>query len=164
VPLGTPYKSTKMANTYTKIHIQAVFAVRNRQSLISAIWKDELYKYMTGIIQNHDHKVLQINGMPDHIHILFGMRPTQSLSDLIKQLKQDSSKWINQKDFVNGKFSWQAGYGAFSYSKNDIPEVTNYIKNQEEHHKSKSFNEEYLDLLKDFEIAFDERYLFHPIE
>ncbi|OBX24580.1 REP element-mobilizing transposase RayT [Gelidibacter algens] len=153
-----------MANTYTKIHIQAVFAVRNRQSLISAIWKDELYKYMTGIIQNHDHKVLQINGMPDHIHILFGMRPTQSLSDLIKQLKQDSSKWINQKDFVNGKFSWQAGYGAFSYSKNDIPEVTNYIKNQEEHHKSKSFNEEYLDLLKDFEIAFDERYLFHPIE
>lgn len=153
-----------MANTYTQLHVQAVFAVQDRQSLISATWKDELYKYMTGIIQNHDHKVLHINGMPDHIHILFGMRPTQSLSDLMKQVKQDSSKWINQKGLVNGKFAWQAGYGAFSYSKNDVPKVVNYIKNQEEHHKSKTFNEEYLELLKDFEIDFDERYLFHPIE
>lgn len=153
-----------MANTYTQLHVQAVLAVQNRQSLISATWKDELYKYMTGIIQNHNHKVLQINGMPDHIHILFGMRPTQSLSDLMKQLKQDSSKWINQKGLASGKFSWQAGYGAFSYSKNDVPKVINYIKNQEEHHKSKSFNEEYLELLKDFETEFNERYIFHPIE
>ncbi|MEO6347593.1 MAG: IS200/IS605 family transposase [Aquaticitalea sp.] len=152
-----------MTNTYTEMHIQVVFAVQNRQSLISATWKDELYKYMTGIIQNHDHKVLQINGMPDHIHILIGMRPTQSLSDLMKQVKQDSSKWINQKGFVNGKFTWQAGYGAFSYSKNDVPKVINYIKNQEEHHKSKTINEEYLEMLQDFEIDFDERYLFHPI-
>jgi REP element-mobilizing transposase RayT len=153
-----------MANTYTKIHIQVVFAVQNRLSLISALWKDELYKYMTGIIQNHDHKVLQINGMPDHIHILIGMRPTQSLSDLMKQVKQDSSKWVNQKGLANGKFSWQAGYGAFSYSKDDVSKVVNYIKNQEEHHKFKTFNEEYLELLKDFEIDFDEHYLFHPIE
>jgi REP element-mobilizing transposase RayT len=119
---------------------------------------------MTGIIQNHGHKVLQINGMPDHIHILFGMRPTQSLSDLMKQVKQDSSKWINNKNFVNGKFSWQAGFGAFSYSKSEVPKVINYIKNQELHHKSKTFQEEYLQLLKKFKIEFDERYIFKPIE
>lgn len=153
-----------MANTYTQIHIQTVFAVQNRQSLILGQWKEELYKYITGIIQNYDHKVLQINGMPDHIHILFGMRPTQSLSDLMKFVKQDSSKWINQKGFVNRKFSLQAGYGAFSYSKSDVQNVINYIKNQEAHHKTKTFTEEYLQLLKDFEIDFDNRYIFHPIE
>src|SRR5690606_21753566 len=131
-----------MANTYTQIHIQAVFAVQNRQSLINPEWKDELYKYITGIIQSYDHKVLQINGMPDHIHIFFGMRPSQSLSDLMKQLKQDSSKWINTNGFADGKFSWQAGYGAFSYSKSDVPRIIKYIANQEEHHKIKSFDEE----------------------
>src|SRR5690606_32718467 len=101
---------------------------------------------------NHDHKVLQINGMPDHIHILFGMRPTQSLSDLMKQVKQDSSKWINNKGFVKGKFSWQAGYGAFSYARTEVPNVIHYIKNQELHHKSKTFKDEYLQLLKEFNI------------
>ena len=153
-----------MANTYTQIHIQTVFAVQNRESLISNQWKIDLYKYISGIIQNHDHKVLQINGMSDHIHILFGMRPTQSLSDLMKQVKQDSSKWINQNTIVKGKFSWQAGYGAFSYSKNDLTKVINYIKNQEDHHKLKTFHEEYLELLKEFEINFEDRFLFHPIE
>ncbi len=98
-----------MANTYTQIHIQVVFAVQNRESLIKDLWKDDLYKYITGIIQNNNHKVLQINGVADHIHILFGMRPTQSLSDLMKQVKQDSSKWINKNGFVKGKFSWQPG-------------------------------------------------------
>lgn len=153
-----------MANTYTQIHIQAVFAVQDRQSLIKIEWKNELYKYITGIIQNNNHKVLQINGMPDHIHILFGMRPTQSLSDLMKQVKQDSSKWINNKKFVNGKFAWQAGFGAFSYSKSELPNVINYIKNQKFHHKSITFQEEYLQLLKEFNIEFDERYIFKPIE
>jgi len=153
-----------MANTYTQIHIQAVFTVHDRQCLIDNVWKDELYKYITGIIQNHDHKVLQINGMPDHIHILFGMRTTQSISDLMKQVKQDSSKWINNKGFVVGRFSWQAGFGAFSYSKSQIPRVINYIKNQENHHKKKSFTEEYLDLLDEFEIDFDKRYIFKPID
>tara|TARA_R110002073_G_scaffold101567_1_gene230846 strand:+ start:39 stop:500 length:462 start_codon:yes stop_codon:yes gene_type:complete len=152
-----------MANTYTQIHIQTVFAVQNRQSLINKEWKDELYKYITGIIQNHNHKVLQINGMPDHIHILFGMRPTQSLSDLMKQVKQDSSKWINKKGFVNGKFSWQAGYGAFSYAKSEISNVIHYIKNQEVHHKSVSFQDEYLQLLNEFDIEFDERFILKPI-
>ena len=128
-----------MANTYTQIHIHVVFAVQNRQSLIIPKWEVELYKYITGIIQNHGHKVLQINGMPDHFHILFGMKPTQSLSDLIKQVKQDSSKWINQKEFVIGKFSWQAGFGAFSYTLKEIPDVLNYILDQKTHHATKTF-------------------------
>ncbi len=153
-----------MANTYTQIHIHAVFAVQHRQCLIQQEWKEELYKYITGIIQNHDHKVLQINGMPDHIHILFGMRPAQSLSELIQKVKQDSTKWIKSKGYVKGKFTWQGGFGAFSYSKSDLPNVINYIKNQEEHHRSKNFQEEYLQLLKDFDIDFDDRYLFKPLE
>src|SRR5690349_4500581 len=106
-----------MPNTYTQIHIHAVFTVQNRESLIAKEWKIELYKYITGIIQNHNHKVIAINGMSDHIHILFGMRPNQSLSDLMQDVKASSSKWINEKRFVRGKFSWQEGYGAFSYSK-----------------------------------------------
>ncbi len=152
-----------MSNTYTQIHIQVVFAVHNRESLINADWKDELYKYITGIIQNNNHKVLQINGMPDHIHILFGMRPTQSLSDLIKQVKQDSSKWINKQGLVNGKFSWQSGYGAFSYSKSEVSKVVNYIKNQEEHHKKLLFQDEYLKLLKDFNVDYDARYILKSV-
>ena len=152
-----------MANTYTQIHIQTVFTVQNRQCLIGNKWKDELYKYITGIIQNYDHKVLQINGMPDHIHILIGMRTTQSLSDLMKKVKQDSSKWINNKGFIKVRFSWQAGFGAFSYSKSHIPRVINYIKNQENHHKKISFVDEYLDLMNEFEINFDKQYIFKPI-
>jgi putative transposase len=152
-----------MANTYTQIHIQAVFAVQNRQSLINPKWKNELYKYITGIIQSYDHKVLQINGMPDHIHIFFGMRPTQSISDLMKQVKQDSSKWINTKGLVNGKFSWQAGYGAFSYSKSHVPRVIKYIENQEEHHKTKAFGDEYLEILKESGIDYDERFILKAI-
>lgn len=153
-----------MANTYTQIHYQTVFAVQNRQSLISNVWKDELYMYMTGIIQNYDHKVLLMNGMPDHIHILFGMRPTQSLSDLMKQVKQDSSKWINKRGFVKGKFSWQAGYGAFTYARSDLSRVLAYIQNQEEHHKTQSFQAEYIELLEEFEIEYDERYIFKEIQ
>lgn len=153
-----------MANTYTQIHIQTIFAVQNRQSLIRNHWKGELYKYITGIIQSNEHKVLQINGMPDHIHILLGMRPTQSLSDLMKQVKQDSSKWINNKRFINGRFSWQSGYGAFSYSKLELPVVIKYIQNQEEHHKTVTFQEEYLSLLKVRNVEFDNRFIFKVIE
>ena len=153
-----------MANTYTQIHFQVVFAVQNRQSLISKKWEDELYKYITGIIQNYNHKVLQINGMPNHIHILFGMRPTQSLSDLMKKIKGNSSKWINEKEFLREKFSWQAGYGGFTYSKSQLPNVIRYIKNQKEHHKNISFLEEYLKFLKDYEVEYDERYLLKDIK
>ena len=153
-----------MANTYTQIHLQLVFAVQNRISLVQPSWKDELHKYMTGIIQNYNHKLLTINGMPDHMHILIGMRPTQSLSELMQQLKGDSSGWINNKKLVPGKFSWQEGYGAFSYSKGQVPQVINYIKRQEEHHKKMTFREEYLYMLKKYEVEFDERYIFHDIE
>lgn len=153
-----------MANTYTQIHIQAVFAVQNRVSLIDTSWKAELYKYVTGVIQYHDHKLLQINGMSDHVHLLMGFRPTQALSDLMQLVKEDSSIWINQKDFVKGKFSWQSGYGAFSYSKNQVPRVIKYIQDQEKHHGKKSFLEEYEALLKIHELEYDPRYIFKPIE
>ncbi|NGP77911.1 IS200/IS605 family transposase [Balneolaceae bacterium YR4-1] len=153
-----------MANTYTQIHIQAVFAVQNRKSLIKDPWKEELYRYITGIVQNHSHKVLQINGMPDHIHILIGMRPAQSISDLIKIVKQDSSKWINKKGYSGHKFSWQSGYGAFSYSKSQLPRVIKYIQKQEKHHRKLSFQEEYLNLLNSHGIKYDERYVFKRVE
>lgn len=152
-----------MANTYTQIHIQVVFAVQNRQSLIGDEWKNDLFKYITGIVQKKDHKMLQINGMPDHIHMLFGMRPIQSISDLMKQVKQDSSKWINHQGLVNGRFSWQAGYGAFSYSRSQLPQVIKYIQNQEQHHKKKTFQEEYLEFLDKFDVDYDERYIFKQI-
>jgi putative transposase len=153
-----------MANTYTQIHIQVVFAVQNRLSLIGNDWKDELYKYLSGVAQNNSHKVLQINGMSDHIHILIGLRPTQALADLMQMVKEDSSKWINTKGFVKGKFSWQSGYGAFSYSKNQVPRVIDYIHDQEKHHSKRSFLEEYEELLKIHELEYDQRYLFKPIE
>lgn len=153
-----------MANTYTQIHIHAVFAVQNRECIIHRTWKDELYKYITGIAQNYKHKVLAINGMPDHVHLLFGFRPSQSLSDLMQDIKGSTSKWINEKGFIQEKFSWQEGYGAFSYTKSDVPKVIQYIADQEEHHKKKSFHEEYMDLLKDFEIQYDERFVFKPVD
>ncbi|MBP6978182.1 MAG: IS200/IS605 family transposase [Lentimicrobiaceae bacterium] len=117
-----------MPNTYTQIHIHVVFTVQNRNCIILKDWKDELYRYITGIIQNNDHKVLAINGMPDHVHIMIGMRPTQSLSDLMQDIKGDSSKWINQKGHVTGRFSWQEGYGAFSYGRSQVKGF-NYIIN-----------------------------------
>ena len=164
MPLGTEYKILIMANSYTQIHIQAVFAVQNRISLIQTDWKDELNKYIIGIIQKYDHKVLQINGMPDHIHILMGFRPTQALSDLMQMVKEDSSKWINAKGLVKGKFSWQSGYGAFSYSKDQVARVVKYIQEQEKHHSKRSFLEEYEELLKIHEVGYDQRYIFKPIE
>ena len=148
-----------MANTYTQIHIHAVFAVQNRFSLIKKDWQDELYKYISGIIANNGHKLLQIGGMPDHIHVLFGMRPAQSLSELMQDIKGGSSKWINEKRFVRPKFTWQEGYGAFSYGKSQVDNVVKYIQQQEHHHKKRNFAEEYLELLKLFGIDFDERYI-----
>ena len=153
-----------MSDTYTQIHIQTVFSVQNWECIIKKTWKDELYKYITGIIQNHGHKVLAINGMPDHLHILFGMKPNQSLSDLLQDIKGDSSKWINQRKFLKSHFSWQEGYGAFSYSKSHVNTVIDNIINQETHHKKRTFIEEYLEFLKENEIEFDDRYIFKPIE
>jgi len=153
-----------MANTYTQIHIQAVFVVKHRACIISPLWKDELYKYITGIVQQKNHKLLIINGMPDHIHILFGMNPIQSLSDLMQDIKGSSSKWINETRNLRNTFTWQPGYGAFSYSKSQVKRVYEYIKNQEEHHKKKTFNEEYIQFLKEQEVSYDDRYLFSPID
>lgn len=153
-----------MANTYTQIHIQSVFSVQDRSCIIKKSWKNELFQYLTGIIQNHGHKVLAINGMPDHIHLFFGMRPNQSLSELMKLVKGDSSKWINQKGFINGRFSWQEGFGAFSYSKSQVNQVIDYIKDQEVHHRTKTFIEEYHEFLEKFEVPFDEKYIFKPVE
>ncbi len=153
-----------MANTYTQVHIHTVFSVRNRECIIRDQWKDELYKYITGIMRNHNHKLLAINGMPDHIHILFGMRPIQSLSDLLQDVKGNSSKWINDKKFVKGKFSWQEGYGAFSYSKSQLPQVIKYIEGQEKHHIKKTFIEEYKEFLDTFDVEYDKRYIFETVE
>ena len=153
-----------MANTYTQIHIHTVFAVKKRTGLIQKEWKDELYKYITGIIQTHDHKLLAINGMPDHLHIFFGMRPIQSLSDLMQDIKGRSSKWINEKKFIEEKFEWQEGYGAFSYSKSHVAKVVRYVQNQEAHHREITFTEEYQKFLEKFEIEYDERYIFKALE
>ncbi len=153
-----------MANTYTQIHIQAVFSVQNRLCLISRKWQDELYKYITGIIQHYGHKLLAINGMPDHVHVFFGMRPTQALSDLMQDVKCSSSKWINDKKLCSGRFSWQEGYGAFSQSKSDVQNVINYVLNQENHHRKISFLNEYLKMLTENDIIYDDRYVFDPVE
>jgi putative transposase len=152
-----------MANTYSQIHVQVVFAVQNRESLIGSIWKNELYRYISGIIQNHQHKVIAINGMADHVHILIGLRPNQSISELMQKVKGDSSKWINQKGFVIGKFSWQEGYGAFSYGKSQVDDVIEYIKKQEIHHQRKTFKEEYRQFLEKFAVDYDERFVFKEI-
>jgi len=152
-----------MANTYTQIHIQAVFAVQSRECIIRNSWKEELYKYISGIVQSNNHKILSINGMPDHIHILFGLRPSQSIADLMQDVKGSSSKWINDKKLTQSKFSWQEGYGAFSYSKFEVPTIIQYIINQTNHHRRKTFMEEYNDMLKEFEVDFDDRYTFKPV-
>jgi putative transposase len=149
-----------MPNTYTQLYIQFVFAVKYRAAMIDASWKDELYKYMTGVVQNQKHKLLSINGMPDHVHMLVGLHPSQSISGLLQDIKGGSSKWINERGFVKGKFEWQEGYGAFSYSKSHLKNVIRYIENQEEHHSKRSFREEYIDLLTEAEIDYDERFIF----
>lgn len=153
-----------MANTYTQIHIHFVFAVKYRAALIQKDWKENLHKYMTGIIQNNGHKMLQINSMPDHVHILTGLRPDQSISSLMQNLKSESSKWIKDEGFCNAKFSWQEGYGAFSYSKSQLGEVIRYIQNQEKHHKTESFLDEYKKMLTNFEIEWNQEYIFKETE
>ncbi len=153
-----------MANTYTQLHIQFVFAVKYRAALISKEWKGELHKYITGIFQHNDHKMLQINSMPDHTHILIGMRPAQSISSLVQNVKTESSKWIKEQKFCAVPFAWQEGYGAFSYSKSHVHEVIRYIQNQEVHHKKQNFLDEYRQFLKAFEIEYDEQYIFKELE
>jgi REP element-mobilizing transposase RayT len=153
-----------MANTYTQLYIQFVFAVKNRVSLVDLAWEEELYKYITGIVQNHKHKLIAINGMPDHLHVLVGLHTTQSVADLMRVAKGESSEWINNRGFVKGKFEWQEGYGAFSYSRQQLDVVVKYILNQKEHHKEFSFRDEYLRLLEEFDVPYDKQYIFKPDE
>lgn len=152
-----------MANTYTQIHLHIIFAVKYREGLIQTSWKNELYKYITGVIQDHKHKLIIINGMPDHIHILIGFHPTQSISDLLQDIKANSSTWINKRKLVRGKFEWQDGYGAFSYGKSQVKDIIKYIENQEEHHKIRTFREEYTAFLERFEVEYDEKYIFKEL-
>ena len=153
-----------MPNTYTQIYIQTVFTVQNKISLILPQWQDDLYKYITGIVQNNGHKLIAVNGMPDHIHLFIGMKPNQSLSDLMQDVKGDSSRWIHEKSFTKGKFEWQAGFGGFSYSISQIDTVVKYINNQKTHHQRKTFIQEYLEFLEKFKVPYDERYIFKPVE
>lgn len=149
-----------MANTYSQIYIQIVFAVAGRFNLIEKSWRDELYKYVTGIIRNHDQKLIAIGGIENHVHILIGLKPNIALSDLVRDIKANSSRFINEKRFVKGKFSWQEGFGAFSYSHSQLDNVIRYIQNQEEHHKTSNFKDEYLKFLKKYEVDFDKKHLF----
>ncbi|MBL7995676.1 IS200/IS605 family transposase [bacterium] len=148
-----------MANTYTQIYIQIVFAVKGRQNLIPDIHKDELFKYITGIVRNKDQKLIVINGMPDHIHILIGLKPETTLSDLVRDIKANSSKFINDKKWFRGKFNWQEGFGAFSYSQSQLDSVITYIRNQEKHHSKTAFEKEYKKLLETFNVEYDKKYL-----
>lgn len=152
-----------MPNSYTQIHIQFVFAVKYRNAVIDREWKERLHQYITGIFQANRHKMLQINSMPDHIHIFIGMRPHQSISSLIQNVKTESSKWIKQENFCKN-FSWQEGYGAFSYSKSQVSDVIRYIQNQEIHHRKETFLSEYRKFLKAFAIEWDEQYIFKELE
>ena len=152
-----------MANTYTQIYLQFVFAVQDRVSLIQSDWKDELYKYITGIVQNNKHKLIAINGMPNHLHVFVGYKPHQLIPDLLQDIKGSSSKWINSRKLIRGRFRWQEGYGAFSYSHSHLDNVVNYIMNQEQHHKKRTFGEEYNELLKKFEVDYDEKYILEDI-
>jgi putative transposase len=153
-----------MPNTYSQIYIQIVFAVKGRQNLISKNNREELHKYITGIVQSREQKMLAIFAMPDHVHILVGMKPNLSISDLVRDVKAGSSKYINDNKWIQGKFNWQEGFGAFSYARSQQDIVVKYILNQEKHHKTKSFKEEYLEFLEKFEIDYDEKYLFEWIE
>ena len=152
-----------MANTYSQLYIHIVFAVKGRENLISKNWKDEIYKYITGIVTNKGQKLIAINGMPDHIHILIGLKPDKSISDLVRDIKANSSKFINAKRWINGKFEWQNGFGAFTYGHSQLTNIIKYIENQEEHHKTRTFKDEYIEFLKLFNIGFKNQYLFDEI-
>ena len=149
-----------MAGTFSQIYIQVVFAVKGRQNLVHASFEEELYKYVSGIVTNKKQKSLAVNGMPDHIHILVGLKPSMCISDLVRDIKNNSTNFINDHGWLGKKFSWQDGYGAFSYSESNYGKVIDYIKNQKQHHAKRTFRDEYLSFLKKFNVPFDDKYLF----
>lgn len=149
-----------MANTYTQLHIQYVFAVKGRENMISRQHKEQGHQYMNGLLVNRKHKLLRVHCMPDHCHLFVGLHPAQSISDLAEEVKTAATKFIKKQPWMPFDFAWQKGFGAFSYSRSHIDAVVRYIQNQEEHHQQRSFRAEYLDLLNKFEVDYDERYLF----
>ncbi|MBK9735066.1 MAG: IS200/IS605 family transposase [Saprospiraceae bacterium] len=153
-----------MPGTFSQIYIQVVFAVKGRESLIQYSWEEELYKYITGIVKNKEQKLLAINGMPDHIHLLIGMKPSCCLSDVVREVKKSSNEFINEKKFSKLKFQWQEGFGAFSYGHSALDNVIAYINNQKEHHKKQTFKDEYKEILTKFQIEHKNEYLFKWIE
>ena len=152
-----------MANTYSQIYIQIVFAVEGRQNLIDPKHNDELQKYITGIVTKQRHKLIAVNNMPDHVHLVIGQRPDSALSDLVGDIKSGSTNFINRNSWVKGRFNWQEGFGAFSYSRSQLDTVIRYVQNQQKHHQRRSFHDEYLKLLDRFEVPYDERYIFKTI-
>ena len=153
-----------MANSYSQIYIHVVFTVQGRLNLIPKQHREELHKIITGIISNRNQKLISIFAMPDHVHLLVGLKPSMALSDLVRDIKSGSSKYITEKKWVRGKFNWQEGHGSFSHSRSQISQVANYISNQETHHKKMTFKEEYIDMLEKFEIEYDTKFLFEWID
>lgn len=153
-----------MANTYSQIYIQIVFAVQGRQNLLAKEWRQEVFKYMSGIIKNKGQKPIIVNGVEDHVHAFVGLKPAMALSDLVRDIKNNSSNFINDNNWIKGKISWQEGYGAFSYSHSQVEDVYNYILNQEQHHTKQTFQDEYMGFLKKFEVEHDVKYVFEWIK
>jgi REP element-mobilizing transposase RayT len=153
-----------MSNTYTQIYLHVIFSVKGRQNLIQKNWMEELHKYICGIVKVKEQKIYAIGGVADHIHLLVSIKPNIALSDLVRDIKANSSKWINEKGFVKGKFQWQEGFGAFSYAQSQLDTVIAYINNQEQHHLKKTFRDEYMELLQKFNVKYDDKYLFEWIE
>lgn len=150
-----------MANTYHQLYIQVVFAVKYRRAMLLPEFRQKAFGYMGEIINNLGHKTLLVNGISDHVHCFFGLSPAQSLSDLMREIKANSSRWINEQGFLEERFEWQSGFGAFSYGRSQLDNVYQYVKNQEAIHQERTFRKEYLELLTRFEIEHDERYIFH---
>jgi REP element-mobilizing transposase RayT len=153
-----------VANTYTQIYIHIVFAVKGRARLIPSDKSEQLFKYITGIVQHRGHKMLAANGVPDHVHMLIGMLPSVSISDLVRDIKAGSSNFINTQNWIAGKFSWQNGFGAFSHSRREIGRIIRYIQHQQEHHRTKPFKEEFGELLAEFAVEHDDRFVFRSAE
>ena len=149
-----------MANTYSQLYAQLIFSPKGRQNLILPSFEEEIFKYITGIVQNKGQKMIAINGMPDHIHLFIGFKPSVALSDLVRDIKASSSKLINEKKWLPHKFCWQEGFGCFTYSHSQLDSVAKYVLEQKVHHQKRTFREEYLQLLKKFGVSFDERFLF----
>ncbi|MBL7974637.1 MAG: IS200/IS605 family transposase [Candidatus Kapabacteria bacterium] len=153
-----------MAGTYTQLYIHVVFAVQGRANLLGKDWRGEVFSYIAGILRNLNQKPIIVNGVADHVHVFFGLLPTASISEIVKHIKSNSSSFINNKKYIKGKFKWQEGFGAFSYSRSQLKSVYKYIQSQEEHHKKTTFKEEYLELLRKFEVDYNEKYVFEWIE